>query len=282
MGIATPRKLIQAAEKIYPSSLNTPPIDTSIPPPSPTRSNPTFSEAGLENYNVHLIPSRTTYPSTPPISATVGKFCCKLLQILTPINPYINVIFTAESKLEVKAYVQALFDEASALFGQLQPLLQNDSAHLPNDHIEDASFLDPGWTVHRRELPEPKIFAALYDEFDTIHSGQNNNNMFVNAETGGGRDFQLYADEESSGQHDLVPYDGIDPATVQHKSMHTSTLHIDLSLNSAINHGCLNAPLANSNVSHDGESLSNPHPFFSEDSETAASSTSKLLETEAS
>ncbi|KAI8580268.1 hypothetical protein K450DRAFT_237665 [Umbelopsis ramanniana AG] len=178
MKIATPEELIQSTRRIYPSPPNTPPMDTSMSPPSPTRSNPISGEASLGNHNVHLFPPRRTHTSTPPISAAI-----------------------------VNANVQALFDEASSLFGELRPLSQNDSPHLPNENMEDASFLVPSWTVHQRKISEPEVFAATYEDPGTTHGAQNINDMFVNKETGGGRDVQLYPEDEPPGPSN-VTHDG--------------------------------------------------------------------------
>jgi hypothetical protein len=77
MKFATPAKLIQEARKVYPSSPDTPSLDTSISPPSPTRSSPTYGGNGLDSQNLHLIPPTMTYTSSaPPISTTVGKHYC--------------------------------------------------------------------------------------------------------------------------------------------------------------------------------------------------------------
>lgn len=185
----------------------------------------------------------------------------------------------------MNANVQALFDEASALFGHLQPLSQNDSPHLSNDPIEDTTFLDPGWTVHRREISEPDVFAALYEQHSTRKSVQNNNDMFVNNETGGGRDVQLFADRRSSDLYDSVSYDDINPALYQNRSMTTSTLDIDLSSVSSNKYGFFRAdePIAQSNGSHNGESTSSPPTFSSEYNEKSTSPpTSKFLKTDVS
>ncbi|KAI9285926.1 hypothetical protein BC943DRAFT_21454 [Umbelopsis sp. AD052] len=179
--------------------------------------------------------------------------------------------------MKVNANVQALFDEASALFGQLRPLSQSESPRLPNNHMEDTSFLDPGWTIHQRKISEPDVFAALYEDLSRTDSGQNNSDMFVNMETGGGRDVPLFTDERSTDLYDFVPYHGITSAMYQHQPMTTSTLDGYISSDSSISYEFLNAdePLAHSNLPHRGEYSSSPPTFFAEDSEKSPSSTKK-------
>lgn len=163
-------------------------------------------------------------------------------------------------KLQVNASVKALFDEASALFGHLQPLSQNDSPHLSNDPFESTTILDPGWKIHQREISEPDIFAALYEQHSTKNSVQNNNDMFVNKETGGGRDVQLFSDGRSLDLYDSVPYEDNISAPYQHRSMLTSTSDIDLSSISSISYEFFRAdePFAQSETSHNCESTSGP------------------------
>jgi hypothetical protein len=109
--------------------------------------------------------------------------------------------------------------------------------------------------------------------------------MFVNNETGGGRDVPLFADRRSSDLYDSVPYDDINPALYQHRSMTTSTLDVDLSSGSSINYGSFRAdhPIAQSNESHNGENTSSPPTFFGDYDEMSTSPpTSKLLKTDVS
>ncbi|KAH8548534.1 hypothetical protein BGW37DRAFT_177357 [Umbelopsis sp. PMI_123] len=223
--IATPLQLIEEAGNIHPSSPNPQLIDNSITSPSPTRPTPVNVETSMDDSNIRLIPPKPTFTPATPIPSSV-----------------------------INANVQALFDEASALFGQLRPLSQNDLSSRAVNPKEDSTKLDTNWIVHRREISEPDIFAAVYEELDTKFNDQNRGNMFVNMETGGGRDVPLFAEKQlpglpESSTNPALPLRDLedwmdasyrtvefDSSMYENQSMRTSSLDINLHLISPIDY----------------------------------------------
>jgi hypothetical protein len=227
--LVTPENLINETAKLQPGSPHIQQANRTTPPPSPVTSSPMPPDANMSDSSVSNSPTFSVNPSLPElpdIGTSLSEF-----DNMTMFPPPPSTSSTPD-RTNNNSSVDALFEEASALFGKLIPLPKTEYALRNTVPAEDAVLYDAGWMVHRREISEPDIFAKLYEDISDQRNGQGSINMSMNLETGGGRDAEMFEDFSFAGSTAAFnhPMDLLSPSDIEdyvNSSQSTDPLTLD-------------------------------------------------------